>query len=201
MRKQVQTGSKKGTYSFGDPHPTVEDRFFDGYRKFPDGSPKENWMSLETLNKKRARNKAYGDANRDKTRARSRKHYRQNKEEISEYHRQRYIKDKETILARCAEYRENNRGRYANHTRKRRGQIKKMFSELSEQHQLKIEHFYKAALRVSKCIGVSFHVDHIEPLSKGGAHCPFNLQIVPAKWNLSKSNSNDAIFPHNTSPA
>ena len=40
--------------------------------------------------------------------------------------------------------------------------------------------------RISKCIGIPFHVDHIIPLSKGGQHKPFNLQILPAKINQRK---------------
>jgi 5-methylcytosine-specific restriction endonuclease McrA len=33
---------------------------------------------------------------------------------------------------------------------------------------------------------VAFHVDHIIPLAKGGAHLPENLQILPAEENLRK---------------
>jgi len=34
-----------------------------------------------------------------------------------------------------------------------------------------------------------YHVDHIHPLSKGGAHHPMNLQILTAEENLKKSDS------------
>ena len=36
-------------------------------------------------------------------------------------------------------------------------------------------------------LGVDLHVDHMVPLSKGGKHCADNLQIVPKKVNLRKS--------------
>ena len=41
-------------------------------------------------------------------------------------------------------------------------------------------------------LDVVHHVDHIIPLSKGGAHHQDNLRIVTAKVNLQKK---DKIFP------
>jgi 5-methylcytosine-specific restriction endonuclease McrA len=43
---------------------------------------------------------------------------------------------------------------------------------------------------IAMSLGNSFHVDHIAPLSKGGEHKAFNLQILPAIDNLRKG-SND----------
>jgi hypothetical protein len=35
-------------------------------------------------------------------------------------------------------------------------------------------------------LGPDWHVDHITPLSKGGEHRPYNMQIVSAKYNYIK---------------
>ena len=79
--------------------------------------------------------------------------------------------------------------------------MKNDYNELEANQKVFISELYKVATRVAKCLGIPFHVDHIVPLSKGGKHTPQNLQIVPAKWNLRKSNSNNALYPYNTSTA
>lgn len=38
-----------------------------------------------------------------------------------------------------------------------------------------------------KPAGVQYEVDHIKPLSKGGAHHPDNLQIITAEENRKKA--------------
>lgn len=39
---------------------------------------------------------------------------------------------------------------------------------------------------IAMSMGESFHVDHIIPVSKGGAHAAWNLQVIPAIDNLRK---------------
>jgi 5-methylcytosine-specific restriction endonuclease McrA len=61
---------------------------------------------------------------------------------------------------------------------------------LSQLHQLEIKQIYSEA-KYLRSIGIDVHVDHIVPL-KGelvsGLHVPWNLQILSAQDNLSKSN-------------
>ena len=50
------------------------------------------------------------------------------------------------------------------------------------------EVFYDTAKSLESITGEKYHVDHIIPLSKGGRHEPWNLQVLTAKENLKKSN-------------
>ena len=45
-----------------------------------------------------------------------------------------------------------------------------------------------------KMVGGKWHVDHIIPVSKGGTSCPDNIQVVPALWNMAKSNRHSNRF-------
>lgn len=52
-----------------------------------------------------------------------------------------------------------------------------------------IQELYLEAQHQTETTGVEHHVDHIWPLSVGGEHRMFNLQILPAVENLSKHNT------------
>ena len=53
---------------------------------------------------------------------------------------------------------------------------------------------YELATLRTKQTGQAWHVDHIQPLSKGGRHEVKNLQVVPAVWNLKKGNRNSNVY-------
>ena len=42
--------------------------------------------------------------------------------------------------------------------------------------------------------GIDWHIDHIKPVSKGGMTTFDNIQVVPAKWNQSKSNLHNDLY-------
>lgn len=62
---------------------------------------------------------------------------------------------------------------------------------LTEEHREEMQDFYTACKMFQIYTGLTYHVDHIVPL-KGkdvcGLHVPWNLQILEAFENLSKSN-------------
>lgn len=55
----------------------------------------------------------------------------------------------------------------------------------------RIEEIYRRAGRISKCLGVPLHVDHVVPIKSrlvSGLHCEANLAIISGRLNSSKGN-------------
>lgn len=87
----------------------------------------------------------------------------------------------------------NNRG-YINARNMLRRQLVRARAPkwLSIQAKVDMAKIYQEAARLSKVTGVPHHVDHVVPLqgrTVSGLHVPWNLQVIPAKQNLSKHNS------------
>ena len=96
------------------------------------------------------------------------------KEKLVEYEKQHY---------------ENNKHLYVARLNKRRA-VKFSATPLWADLEA-IKRIYKESRRVSIETGILHHVDHIVPLQGGivsGLHVEYNLQIIPAKQNLSKAN-------------
>ena len=62
------------------------------------------------------------------------------------------------------------------------------YKALTADEKARLRDVYAEMQRLNKEAGcVAYHVDHIKPISKGGAHHPDNLQILTAAENLKKS--------------
>lgn len=84
-----------------------------------------------------------------------------------------------------------NNGSYFTAQRSLRRSLERDLSELD------VVVLYEAvdlAKRRKELTGYDWHVDHIIPVSKGGLTTADNLQVVPAKWNRSKSNKHTQRF-------
>ena len=119
---------------------------------------------------------------------RNQKYYELNKEKISKY----YKINKTEILTQQREYYNINKDKSNAKVAKRRAS--KIYATpdwLTQNHKDQIRELYEIAQAFKLYTGEEYHVDHIIPL-KGkdvcGLHVPWNLQVIPAKENLSKSN-------------
>jgi hypothetical protein len=70
----------------------------------------------------------------------------------------------------------------------RRAKITNAEIILDEYQKCIIKTIYSLSKRISRCLSIKHHVDHIIPLTKKGLHIPINLQVIPAVINIRKSN-------------
>jgi hypothetical protein len=133
------------------------------------------------------------------------KKYREdNKEELNkkgvERQKRRRIENPEKVKAAERKYRERNTDKERERKAKWRidNPSKTKENKIARKSKLRLKPenknqrpvmnvIYKCAQRISKCIGIEFHVDHIMPLAHNGEHVASNLQILPGKINLRKS--------------
>lgn len=109
-----------------------------------------------------------------KIKARSKKYYQENKEHMRELNRQWNRDNPHRRKAIGAKYRAAS-----------------LQASVPWANQEAIADVYKECLETTERTGVLHHVDHIVPLQSKvvcGLHNEFNLRIIPAKENLTKSN-------------
>jgi hypothetical protein len=110
-------------------------------------------------------------------------------EKIATQNRLRRLKNGDNLRARRRQHYRENQAIYVANARKREKRIKQATPPWANLKA--IEAFYIRAAELSKLTGIKHHVDHIYPLKSPimcGLHVEANLQILPAKVNLRKSN-------------
>lgn len=118
-----------------------------------------------------SRKRAYYQENRPKCDEAIQKWKEANKEKASTYHRNWAKRNPDTVNKCSAS---------------RRARIRDLTPELSKEESAKIEYLYWLAKDLMAVTGEAYHVDHVQPLAKGGLHHPDNLQVLPADINLKK---------------
>ncbi len=82
---------------------------------------------------------------------------------------------------------EGNRNKSSIYIKRRKERIKNQTPKLSKEELTDIEKLYKKSNALNLKAGfIKYHVDHINPLSKGGSHELKNLRIVTAVKNIKK---------------
>lgn len=115
-----------------------------------------------------------------------------NRADKREMDRQYYISNKDKVIQSVREYRRNNT--YKINKLSSFHRAKKIMATpkwLNKDQLSQIESKYKEARELTVTTGTRYHVDHIVPLVNSkvcGLHVPWNLRVIPAFDNLSKSN-------------
>lgn len=140
--------------------------------------------------------KEYKISNKEKIAEKNKEYYLANKEKLSEYQ----VKYKESNLEKlrqsnrlaCKKWHSVNKEIINACSAKRRAcKIQALPKWLTEAEYDEIKELYEIARMFKLYTGEEYHVDHIVPLQGEnvcGLHVPWNLQVIPAKENLSKSN-------------
>ena len=115
-----------------------------------------------------------------------------NKDKVAAYDKAWQQANKDKKSKNYKNYQVNNRAKVNSYNSYRRAlELQATPKWLTASHKLHIECKYSLAAMLSKHTAEQHHVDHIVPLNGKtvcGLHVPWNLQVLTAKANLSKSN-------------
>lgn len=165
---------------------------------------------LSLFVKNKTRKDGYSAMCRVCTQEYSKAYRKENKEQIAQYNAFYKENNKERVKLlekqwrqkhpqRCKEifknWKKNNKGKVNAETAKRHtAKMNRRPQWLSAEQLTEIKEFYVMAKELEKVFPWKQHVDHIVPLqgkTVSGLHVPWNLQIIPASWNISKGNRHE----------
>lgn len=115
-----------------------------------------------------------------------------NKDRVAAYDKEWQQTNKDKKSKNYKKYQVNNRAKVNSYNSYRRAlELQATPKWLTASHKLHMECKYSLATMLSKHTAEQHHVDHIVPLNGKtvcGLHVPWNLQVLTAKANQSKSN-------------
>lgn len=122
----------------------------------------------------------------------AKEYYDANKEDIVAQQKQYRDANKEAKRAKNKAWKQQNPDKHNAASAKRRAsKLQRTPPWLNEDHLKEMQYVYAMAKEAELMTGERHHVDHIVPLqgeNVSGLHVPWNLQVLPAELNGSKSN-------------
>ena len=154
----------------------------------------------EVRAKKLESNLSWAEKNPEATRAIGQKSYQKHRAARLATCADWRSKNRDYQLAKVSQWAKANKGAVASYTAARRAAKKSSIAIWadSEFESFAIAEAYALAALRTKIVGIPFHVDHIVPLrgkTVCGLHCAANLEVIPARKNMSKGNRVWADMP------
>lgn len=142
---------------------------------------------LECRNCKAERAKIWRQSNKAKANACSKNWKIRNPEKIKKIMANWYLGNSEKVKSAKKEWCLNNLEKVKSNTQNRRSMMKNAEGEFSGIYIKNLILLQKSKCAVCKTdISKNYHVDHIQPLSKGGTNYPENIQLLCKTCNLQK---------------
>jgi hypothetical protein len=154
----------------------------------------DNWVNYRDNNKERIKEnkRIRRETKLEHDLAVAAEYRKHNQDILASKAREHYVINADKCRKRLSDYRKNNPEKFLALVNKRRATKLNATPEwLTSADFAEIEELYLCARMFKLYTGEDYHVDHIVPLQGKnvcGLHVPWNLQVIPAKENLSKSN-------------
>ena len=130
----------------------------------------------------------YRKSNKEKIALQNSQYYKDNKETFSKKAKEYREKNADQIAKYKAQWKKDNKSKVSVQRHKRR-----VPTELSELDTFVWQEAHRLSELRSSFLGGDWHIDHIVPINHKqacGLNNGFNLQVVPAVWNMQKGNRN-----------
>ena len=151
-----------------------------------------NLLDNECRNCANSRCAIYRTNNINKELDRDKAYKKQNKETIALNRIARYKENPAIEIQKVRDWQKLNSDKVnATQAKRRANKLRATPKWLTVDDLNKITEFYVLAKQLEQETGIKYHVDHIVPLqgtTVSGLHVPWNLQVIPAAENLTKSN-------------
>lgn len=147
--------------------------------------------TANSKDRRKAYLQSYNEKHKNKIKLSKSRYYLENKQRFSEARKEWKRRNPDKVRFANQAYTKRNKDAVNSSTAKRRARKKNATpSWLTDQDYSNIRAVYTMADRLSSCLGVKHHVDHIIPLDGKvvcGLHVPWNLRAIPAAINLKKA--------------
>ncbi len=141
-----------------------------------------------------ALSRVYHLANRDKAKEQNAQYYEAKKDELKKRFSAYYLANREKLRERSKVWRAGNKDKIRVSNRNRKLRLK-AFGKLSPDISARLLRLQQGKCGACKCdLSFGFHLDHIQPIAKGGENIDANIQLLCPTCNCQKHTKDPIEF-------